>query len=589
MSEITGCLSIEEEVHSSPLTYSSCKNSSYKSRIPGESSWTSQDRYCWLQYSRNLSNQQNDVASQPIRSHCGRYVLVFSGHINNHLEIRRGLRNQIWKGNSDVETLVEGLAQRNTSLLVDLRGVFAFAFYDTETRQLLLARDRLGVKSLWWQKQDTKLCFSSNVRQLFQDKLKLAPSCVSHYLSFGYYPMEGELGEGIYPLPPGTLMRIGPDSSPTFLRWWPPSPRPDWTPLPIKRRRDAVKLIRQELERVIQEHISSDRPINCLLTNDSSSKIVAALAAQHSSKPIKTFSVHIQDSSIPKNGITDFANHIGAFHQEIYISSKEYIEFFTKAIKTLELPSFQAAHSCVIGNALKRSGVQTIMFGFESQKALGVHLSGLVLMARLARLRVFELWPKVMQVMNSRLFSMAEDAPWLDAWHLLLAGHRLATNAELKTTNLQALDWPKPPSCRLTQFLPRIFWNDLFGYVEPFLLRDIDQMERIVGIETKLPLFDHRLLELLLRIPEAFYLMSWDRSLLEIACQDLLPRWIMRSKMSLKNVSLTGKHMEKLQSEVILSIFNEVNPIPTQILNKERNIDSLLYQNNLPLITSNLG
>ncbi|MGR3274558.1 asparagine synthetase B family protein [Acaryochloris marina NIES-2412] len=570
MSGITGCFSYVGQVNT--LSTRSC----CKSNNPEVSKWISQDRCFWIQYKRNLSNQQIDTSSQPIQSHCGRYVLAFSGRINNHQEIRRGLRHQIWKGNSDAETLVEGLAQRNTSLIIDLRGVFAFAFYDTETKQLLLARDRIGVKSLWWQSQESKLCFSSDVRQLFQGELNLASSCVSHYLSFGYYPIEGEFGEGIFPLSPGTLMRIGPDSSQTFLRWWPPSPRPDWTPLPIKCRRDAVTLVRQELDRTVQEHISSDIPVNCLLTRDSNSKIVAALAARHSSKQINTFSVHIQDSLLVKSDITDFTNHIGASHQEICISSQDYIEHFAEAIKTLELPSFQAAHICVIGNALKRAGVQKMMFGFPGQETLGVHLSGLVLMSQLARLRVFELWPKVMQLTNPRLFSMAEDAPRFDAWYLHLAGHRLATNSELQTANLQYVDWPKSPPCRLTQFLARVFWNELYGYVEPFLLRDIDQMERIVGIETKLPLFDHRLIELLLRIPEIFYLISWDRSLLEIACQDLFPKLTMRSRISIRDVSSPEKLMENLQFEIASLITDEVNHIPKQIFTKDRNIDCFI-------------
>lgn len=566
MSGITGCFSYSgQESLSSTCSY-------WKSIKPEVPQWISQDHCFLIQCNRSLSNKLTDTPSQPIQSHCGRYVLVFSGQIINHEEVRRGLRHQAWKGNSDAETLVEGLAQRNTSLLIDLRGVFAFAFYDTETKQLLIVRDRIGVKSLWWKRQESKLFFSSDVRQLFTGDLNLAPSSISHYFSFGYYPIEGELGEGIFPLSPGTLMRIGPDSSQTFLRWWPPSPRPDWTPLPIKYRRDAVKLVRQELERAVQEQNSSDITVNCLLTRDTNSKIVAALAARHSSKQIKTFSVRIQDCLLHESDITDFTNHIGASHQEICISSQDYKEHFAEAIQTLELPSFQAAHICVIGNALKRAGVQTIMFDFAGQGTLGVHQNGLVLMSQLARLRVFELWPKVMQLTNPRLFLMAEDAPRFDAWHLHLAGHRLATNSELQTANLQYVDWPKSPPCRLTQFLARVFWNELYGYVEPFLLRDIDQMARIVGIETKLPLFDYRLLELLLRIPEVFYLISWERSLLEIACQDLFPKQKVKSKNSIRDVSLTKKLIEKLQFEIASS----VNIIPKHIIHKDRRIDCFL-------------
>lgn len=107
-----------------------------------EGSWLSSDGRCWL-------------AHQPITSHCGRFTLLFIGEIYNHFQVRKGLRFQAWQGHSHKETLVEGLAQRGPALLLELRGMFVFAAYDSQKQQLLLARDRLGIKPLYlsWQPQ----------------------------------------------------------------------------------------------------------------------------------------------------------------------------------------------------------------------------------------------------------------------------------------------------------------------------------------------------------------------------------------------------------------------------------------------------
>ena len=198
--------------------------------------WLSRDGLCSLGHTRQLSNNGNPNLLQPITSHCGRFTLAFHGQIYNHEQVRSGLRYKYWVTNSDSETLVEGLAQRGLALLLELRGMFAIAAYDSQKCQLLLARDRLGIKPLYLSWQPRMLCFSSE-RHLLPGANSLSVSTISNLLCFGYNFTPSEFSNSrsseVLSLPPGIAVRINTGRPHDPVRYWPPQPRPDWTPLPI--------------------------------------------------------------------------------------------------------------------------------------------------------------------------------------------------------------------------------------------------------------------------------------------------------------------------------------------------------------------
>ncbi|WP_261890599.1 asparagine synthetase B family protein [Acaryochloris marina] len=519
MASIAGCLSFQGQAMPLPQKLSQ-QNSRQESF-----NWISPDCSCWLQYIPSITDDSTYAQTQPIQSQCGRYTLIYSGRISNHLEVRRGLRYRSWHGDSDTETLVEGLNQRGAALLLDLKGIFAFAFYDAERKSLLLARDRIGIKPLYWQQLDSGLYFSTETRCLFSGRLKFTPTTISHYASFGYFPAEGELGEGIFPLTPGMLMRAEQGEQPAFVRWWPPFPRPDWTPLPNKRRQNVIKLVRQELKRSVREHMSEDSSISCLITRYPNTHGVAALAAQNCSKPLQTFSVYFQGAdSGERKVIWDLAKHLGTVHEEIIITKEDYVELFFEAINNLDLPSFHSAHIYVICKALKLAGVKTILFNLDTQEYCKGYESSFRRVCRVFKLRIFNVWPQLIKITDPKFYVKLEDAPYSDLWHFCLANHRQVLNEVLNRAGLPLLDWPKPLPCKCTQLSAKVSWYELFGYTEPSLLRNIDKIGNIVGLDIRIPSFDHRLIELSLRVPDDIYRSLWQISPVEKACNDLLPK-----------------------------------------------------------------
>ncbi|MFM7169844.1 MAG: asparagine synthetase B family protein, partial [Cyanobium sp.] len=150
-----------------------------------EGSWQSPDGHCWLGHTRLAIQDLTEAGAQPITSHCGRFTLVFNGEIYNHLQVRPQLAFQAWRGHSDSETLVEGLAQHGEAFLEELCGMFAFAAYDHGRRQLLLARDRLGIKPLYLQWVEGGLRFASERRAL-DPASPLAAQQVSQVLAWGH-------------------------------------------------------------------------------------------------------------------------------------------------------------------------------------------------------------------------------------------------------------------------------------------------------------------------------------------------------------------------------------------------------------------
>ena len=179
-----------------------------------EGTWHSPDGHCWLGHTRLAILDLTEAGAQPITSHCGRLTLVFNGEIYNHLQARPELAFQAWRGHSDSETLVEGLAQHGAAFLEGLCGMFAFAAYHHERQELLLARDRLGIKPLYLQEVEGGLRFASERRAL--DPSPLTASQVSQVLAWGHLstPMAIALpfaGPGPESLPPGLVLQLQPD------------------------------------------------------------------------------------------------------------------------------------------------------------------------------------------------------------------------------------------------------------------------------------------------------------------------------------------------------------------------------------------
>ena len=478
-----------------------------------QGSWLSHDGFCWF-------------GSQPITSHCGRFTLLFNGAIYNHLEVRGGLRFQAWRGHSDSETLVEGLAQRGLALVLELRGMFAFAAYDREKQQLLLGRDRLGIKPLYLRWIEGGLRFACEPRALGACH-DFAGQQISQVLAFGHLPTPahfcGPGCGGFHSLPAGLVVRINRTRPHDPVRYWPPQPRPDWSPLPVRSARWALQFLRQQLEEAVQQHLQADGPLACLLSPGLNSGILTALACRLQPGSISSFTVSLpgatgEDSELARR----IARHCGSDQHELRVDETQALGWIEAGLQTLDLPSADCLHTYLISRAVAEYGIKVGLSGLGANQLFGGYPSHRVV-PWLLQLRCLPSGPRhrLVQMFSWRLAGKLQGLPRWDRWHLALALHRRASDDDLVAAGAEPLQWPAPPPNRITQGWGQISWAELFGFCEPMLLRPSVVLSTASGLELRLPFLDHRIVEIALRMPQRF--QRHHKGLLRSACADLFP------------------------------------------------------------------
>ena len=498
-----------------------------------EGSWLSDDQQCWLGHTRLAIQDLSHAGFQPITSQCNRYTLVFNGEIYNHLQIRRALRISTWRGSCDSETLVEGLAQRGPSIVLELRGMFAFAAYDSQKKQLLLARDRLGIKPLYVEIKHGSINFASEKRALKGGK-QISDQTITQVLVFGHdntvVPDNMDEVDGVFSMPPGVLIRIPISSPSVFIKYWPPQPRPDWTPLPITDRTWCKEFLRRQLLEVMRQHLIADVDIAFFLSSGIDSGILLSLACREMANKISSFTVSLPGSPEDEaRSAFQMAHYCGSDHHELYIDSNNALSWVEEALTILDTPSVDAINTYMVSKAVASQGIKVAISGLGADELFGgypahriipwVHMLG-IFPVQIRR------W-LISLIIPAYSYKFTDLNAW-DTWHTSLCVRRWRNDDMLRLAGAMPLRWPECPTNRILQDWGQISWAELFGYTEPMLLRDSDNMSMASGLELRVPYLDHEFVEAVLRIPRKFH--GKGKTLLKESFSDLFPQGYLNHK-----------------------------------------------------------
>src|SRR3977135_890597 len=184
--------------------------------------WTSPDGRCWLGSTRLAIVDLSPTGAQPMTDPTTANVIVANGEIYNHRALREQLvRDVPWRGQRDTETLLQGYAHWGQGVLDRLKGMFAFAIYDSARQELFVARDRLGIKPLYYALDGDGIRAASEVKVLAQDSPAITGEWISAYLQWGSSPERELLYPDISVLSAGHAMTIGRDGERKTWRYWP--------------------------------------------------------------------------------------------------------------------------------------------------------------------------------------------------------------------------------------------------------------------------------------------------------------------------------------------------------------------------------
>jgi len=289
-------------------------------------SWSSPDGRVAFGHRRLAIIDLSPKGHQPMLSRDGKVCITFNGEIFNYLDLRDELRRlgHSFDSESDTEVLIEAYAEWGAEALKHLNGQFAFAMYDDARKRLFVARDRAGEKPMFYRHQNGTFAFASELKALMADpslQRRVDLQSLNHYLAFGYVPGERCMLDGVQKLPQGNALTydLENDAVDVWPYWQLPQPSSNGEVVPVERADALVDELHELLKDAVRRQMIADVPVGILLSGGVDSSLVTAMAAEVSSRPVKTFTV-----SFPGHGVYDeaeharlVAKHFGTDHSEL--------------------------------------------------------------------------------------------------------------------------------------------------------------------------------------------------------------------------------------------------------------------------------
>jgi len=537
----------------------SCENFMPVSDIAGKMAWrlrhrgpdghgTWQHENIALAHARLSIQDLSEIASQPMISASGRYVLVFNGEIYN----ATGLRRQIdypYKGTGDTEVLLATIQTYGCSgALSQIRGMFAFAVWDQLEKTLFLARDRLGIKPLYYGKTPYGFAFASELKAFFAIPAftpKINRAAQEEFLQFGCIGGEDCIFSGINKLAPGHCLEVSLDLTQI------PESKAYWTaPLPsslcqkneVKAEEslpddEILRKTEQLLEDAVRKHMVSDVPLGTFLSGGIDSPLITALMQKISPKPIKTFTIAFEencyDESIAANNMARF---LKTDHTEIMLNANQAQSVIPKLAEMYDEPFADS------------SQIPTALVCSEARKHVTVCLSGdggdELFGGYNRHIYTPDLWKvrgKIPSFLCRMITGIINNVPhfvWLSSHRLIRGllseelakrdvaltvqkiGNTLSAQSfeklyenlrsfctapslylDLKTQKDTTRIWPELPSdCSETQQTDWMRYCDLISYLPDDILTKLDRASMAASLEARVPFLDHRIVEFALQL-----------------------------------------------------------------------------------------
>lgn len=470
----------------------------------GRGEWFSENQAVYLGHTRLAILDPSPAGSQPMPDASGRFVLTFNGELYNHQSLRNLLPDVAWRGNSDTETLIELLARKGPAALLLLKGMFAFALFDTIEQSLFLARDRFGIKPLWVRQNEQLFRFASEIRPLLPtDAIELSKDALSEYAAFGRMSGTAPNFAGIYALPPGTWLKVSRTGQVETGTWW-----PDETSfLPVAQTNSHagwVQKVRTLLTQSVEEHLLSDVGVGAFLSGGIDSGIITLIAGRALGRQLKTFTVGFPEGSHDERDIARrVAAKAGSEHHEIEINEHTCLDWVKEAVFSLDIPSVDAINTYIVSKAVRQSGLKVALSGLGGDELFGGYPSFThVPMLRALRFIPPSLRHHFISQLPERVREKLSGLTDPTALNLTVARRRFVSTDQLRGMGLADGNPAVIPAPTHLDTMGQISWGELHGYMLPMLLRDSDQMSMAVGLEIRVPFLDHQLVETVLSIPQ---------------------------------------------------------------------------------------
>jgi asparagine synthase (glutamine-hydrolysing) len=525
----------------------------------------------------------SNLANQPFTSSCGQYTIVFNGEIFNFKELKHELQKKGYHFNtsSDTEVLLNLFIEFKEKCLNKLNGFFAFCIIHHPTEELFLARDRYGIKPLYFYADEDMFCFASELKALniYPYQKKIDDYALNIYFQLGYIPSPYCILEGVKKLNQGHYLWV--KNNKIFIEKYYEIDRALLSPTPSYN--DAKNNIKTLLEDSVKKRLIADVPLGSFLSGGIDSSVIATIASKHTSN-LNTFSIGYKDE--PFFDETHYAElvakKIKSNHTVYSLSNDDLFQHFERIVNYIDEPFADSSAIAVnilcyhvkqkVTVALSGDGADELFSGYNKHKAF--------LLSQKKSLRnsliknsslVLNLLPKSRNSSMSNKFRQinrfseglklnTKERYWFWAQ---LQGEESVNNLLLSNKNTN-ITFEKLIDC---QSINEVLYNDFMMVLEGDMLKKVDSMSMANSLEVRVPFLDYRLVDYVFKLPDNYKIDSGStKKILKDAYREELPNELFTRKKHGFEVPLKkwinndlGETIDKLLSEEFVlhqGIFN---------------------------------
>lgn len=528
----------------------------------------SSNQRCGFAFRRLSIIDLSKAGSQPMSTPDGRYTIVFNGEIYNHSKIRAELESLGWryKSRTDTETILYGYAQWGEAILDKMLGMWAFAIWDDNKQELFAARDRIGIKPLYFYNKEGRFAFGSEIKSIFQHpkiSRELNFDELPNYLNFGMSGKNGTLFKNIFKLPAGHCLKLNKNGDLNVKRWWSFLKKDDeYISLSQSEiQKEIVRLLRQAVE----DRMMSDVPFGVFLSGGIDSSLNVALMSELMDRPVDTYTVGFKE--LEKYNELDYARQVAKLyktnHHEILIDHSDCFNILEKLAFFEDEPNGDPV--CMplyfLSKLTRDSGTIVIQVGEGSDeqfvgypwmltqykfyktwwKAFGklpapirkaiyysakplFESAGQLLALDLLRRNAFgqELYWSGMSIFSPSHLLGLFSKDFRDDFANKNSDKDITSIPAEYATSLHAEAMSLKPD---SDYLQRMFYTEFTNRLAEILLMRVDKIGMAHSIEARVPFLDHRLVEFTARLSPQSKLPDGKTTkyLLKKAIEEILP------------------------------------------------------------------
>jgi asparagine synthase (glutamine-hydrolysing) len=478
---------------------------------------------------------------QPMHSADGRFVISYNGEVYSHLEIRAELERggHSFRGHSDTEVILESIARHGVgATAARLIGMFAIAIWDRKSRTLTLVRDRLGIKPLYWAKLDGLFMFGSELKALREYPgwtPRIKPEAVAAFMRHNYIPAPHTIYQDVYKLEPGTILTFAPGEEPRLEKFWDArsvAREGIENPLHLD---DATLTDRLEalLIDAVGKRMMADVPLGAFLSGGVDSSVVVALMKAANAGPVKTFSIGFEQAEFNEAPhAAAVARHLRTEHTELMVTSREALDVVPRLADMFDEPFADSSQiPTYLVSAMTRKHVTVALSG-DGGDELFAGYNRYQLTSRFWRM--LSLMPAPMRKLVAGAATSVSADRWDQLARMLPAGlappsagdklHKAASVLGLPdadalyrrlvshwdpaalmpcVSETRGLLWDPSVRKDFPDLLDRMQFLDLVTYLPDDILTKVDRASMAVALEARVPLLDHRVVEMAWRLPHS--------------------------------------------------------------------------------------